>query len=84
MTSPQHPEAHIQDIRRQLAEAQQVFNALEMQPKESLRDFEYRVKEHSDKLLSLKVAHSNTPSIMLVAFNEHLKSSTFSILPFRF
>jgi hypothetical protein len=27
-----------------------------MRPKESLRDFEYRVKRHSDKLLSLKVA----------------------------
>ena len=56
MTSTQHPEAHIQDIRRQLAEAQKVFNALEMQQRESLRDFEYRVQRHSDKLLSLKVA----------------------------
>jgi len=56
MTSTQLPEAHLQDIRRQLAEAQQVFNALEMQPRESLRDFEYRVKRHSDKLLSLKIA----------------------------
>ena len=27
-----------------------------MNPKESLRDFEYRVKRHSDQLLSLKVA----------------------------
>jgi len=56
MTSPQHPEAHIQDIRRQLAEATQALNNLTMQPRESLRDFEYRVKRHSDKLLSLKVA----------------------------
>jgi len=29
---------------------------LEMKRGESLRDFEYRVKRHSDKLLSLKVA----------------------------
>ena len=56
MTSTQLPEAQLQDIRRQLAEAQQVFNALEMHPRESLRDFEYRVKRHSDKLLSLKLA----------------------------
>jgi hypothetical protein len=27
-----------------------------MRPRESLRDFEYRVKRHSDKILSLKVA----------------------------
>jgi hypothetical protein len=27
-----------------------------MHPRESLRDFEYRVKRHSDKILSLKVA----------------------------
>jgi hypothetical protein len=56
MTSTEHPEAHLRAIRQQLAAAQQVFNALEMQPRESLRDFEYRVQRHSDKLLSLKVA----------------------------
>jgi hypothetical protein len=55
MTSSPLPEARLQDIRRQLADAQQVFNSLEMRPRESLRDFEYRVKRHSDKILSLKV-----------------------------
>ena len=56
MTSTQLPEAHLQDIRRQLAAATQELNNLKMLPRESLRDFEYRVKRHSDKLLSLKVA----------------------------
>jgi hypothetical protein len=56
MTSTELPESQLQDIRWQLAEAQQVFNAIEMHPRESLRDFEYRVKRHSDKILSLKVA----------------------------
>ena len=58
MTSPNLPHAHLQNIRRQLDEAQQTFNTLEMQPKESLCDFEYRVKRHSDKLLSLKIAEN--------------------------
>ena len=56
MPSFQHPEDNLADIRRQLDEAQRTFNTLEMNPKESLRDFEYRVKRHSDQLLSLKVA----------------------------
>jgi hypothetical protein len=56
MTSTDIPEAHLQDIRRQLAAATQELNNLTMQSRESLRDFEYRVKRHSDKLLSLKVA----------------------------
>ena len=55
MPSP-FPHDNLSDIRRQLDEAQRQFNALEMRPRESLRDFEYRVKRHSDKLLSLKVA----------------------------
>ena len=50
------PENNLADIRQQLDEVQRTFNTLEMRPKESLRDFEYRVKRHSDKLLSLKVA----------------------------
>ena len=50
------PEANLQEIRRQLDEAKRQFDALDMKPGESLRDFEYRVKKHSDKLLSLKVA----------------------------
>ena len=55
---PSTDQAHdnLTDIRRQLDEAQRQFNALEMKSRESLRDFEYRVKRHSDKLLSLKVA----------------------------
>ena len=52
----ERPEENLQDIRHQLDEATRELNALVMKPKESLRDFEYRVKRHSDKLLSLKVA----------------------------
>jgi len=55
MPSPS-PHDNLTALRRQLDEAQRQFNALEMKPRESLRDFEYRVKRHSDKLLSLKVA----------------------------
>ena len=51
-----HPKENLQDIRRQLDEATRELNSLEMKRGESLRDFEYRVKRHSDKLLSLKVA----------------------------
>ena len=56
MSDTSRPEVNLQDIRRQLDEAKQQFDALDMKPGESLRDFEYRVKRHSDKLLSLKVA----------------------------
>jgi len=56
MTSTDQAHDNLTDIRRQLDEAQRQFNALEMRPRESLRDFEYRVKRHSDQLLSLKVA----------------------------
>ena len=55
MPSPP-PYDNLADIRRQLDEAQRTFDALKMRPRESLRDFEYRVKRHSDKLLSLKIA----------------------------
>ena len=50
------PHANLRNIRRQLDEAKQQLDALKMRPRESLRDFEYRVKRHSDKILSLKVA----------------------------
>ena len=50
------PQANLTALRRQLDEAQRQFNALEMRPRESLRDFEYRVKRHSDKILALKIA----------------------------
>jgi hypothetical protein len=56
MSSTKRPEENLADIRRQLDEAQRTFNTLKRRPKESLRDFEYRVKRHSDQILSLKVA----------------------------
>jgi len=56
MPSTDRAEDNLQNIRQQFAEAQRALNALEMQPNESLYDFEYRVKDHSDKLLSLKIA----------------------------
>jgi hypothetical protein len=52
----ERPEANLAHIRQQLAETQHTFDTLKMRPRESLRDFEYRVKWHSDNLLSLKVA----------------------------
>jgi len=56
MSSTKRLEDNLADIRRQLDEAQRAFNTIKMRPKESLRDFEYRVKRHSDNILSLKVA----------------------------
>ena len=56
MPNSERPEDNLQDIRRQIDEAKSQYDALDMKPGESLRDFEYRVKRHSDKLLSLKVA----------------------------
>jgi len=56
MFSTTRPEENLQNIRRQLDESKQQLDALKMRPRESLRDFEYRVKRHSDKILSLKVA----------------------------
>ena len=56
MTSTDQAHAHLAAIRRQFDETARELNNLEMRPNESLRDFEYRVKRHSDKLLSLKVA----------------------------
>ena len=56
MSPTETPHANLQNIRQQLAEATKELDALKMQPKESLRDFEYRVKRHSDKILALKVA----------------------------
>jgi len=58
MSPTERPEANLQDIRRQIDEATRQYNALDMKSGESLRDFEYRVKKHSDKLLSLKVAEN--------------------------
>ena len=56
MLSTAHPQENLQDIRRRLDEAKEKFDALKMKPGESLRDFEYRVKRHSDQILSLKIA----------------------------
>ena len=63
MSDTARPEANLQDIRHQIDDAKRQYDALDMNPGESLRDFEYRVKRHSDvatsattKLLSLKVA----------------------------
>ena len=50
------PQENLQNIRRQIDDAKREYDALNMAPRESLRDFEYRVKQHSDKLLSLKIA----------------------------
>ena len=56
MPSNERPTENLQDIRRRIDEAKRQYDALVMKPGESLRDFEYRVKRHSDKLLSLKLA----------------------------
>jgi hypothetical protein len=49
-------EDNLQEIRHQLDKATKNLHNLKMESGESLRDFEYRVKRHSDKLLSLKIA----------------------------
>ena len=56
MPSNERPNENLEDIRRRIDEAKRQYDALEMKRGESLRDFEYRVKRHSDKLLSLKLA----------------------------
>jgi hypothetical protein len=56
MPHTDRPEENLQDIRRRIDDAKREYDALDMKPGESLRDFEYRVKRYSDKLLSLKVA----------------------------
>ena len=56
MSHTERPENNLQHIQQQLETAQKEFAALKMQPKESLRNFEYRVKRLSDKILALKVA----------------------------
>ena len=55
-TGQNRPEDNLQEICRQLEAAKKEIDALKMRRGESLRAFEYRVKRHSDKLLSLKVA----------------------------
>ena len=50
------PHNNLSSIRQQLDDATRELTSLNMRRNESLRDFEYRVKRHSDKVLSLKVA----------------------------
>jgi phosphoribosylaminoimidazole carboxylase (NCAIR synthetase) len=52
----ERPEENLANIRQQLAEAQQELATLEMRSSESLRHFEYRVKRHTDNILSLTIA----------------------------
>ena len=63
MSDTARPEGNLQKLRRQIDDAKREYDALDMKPGESLRDFEYRAKQHSDgatsatiPLLSLKVA----------------------------
>ena len=50
------PADNLQEIRRQIEAAKKEIDSLKMRRGESLRDFEHRVKQHSDNLLSHKVA----------------------------
>jgi hypothetical protein len=56
MTSTERPNENLLDIRRQLDDAKRNLDVREKNSNESLRDFEYRVKKHSEKILSLKIA----------------------------
>ena len=58
------PEENLQEIRRQIEAAKNEFDALKMRRGESLRDFEHRVKRHSDNLLSHKVAEQVQEQLM--------------------
>ena len=55
-TGQNGPEDNLQELRCQIEATKKEIDVLKMKRGESLRDFEYRVKRHSDKLLSLKVA----------------------------
>ena len=56
MSNTGSPQANLQLIRQQLVDATQELSNLKMRRGESFRDFEYRTKELSDKVLSLKLA----------------------------
>ena len=56
MNNNDAPQANLQLIRQQLVDATQELNNLKMRRGEPFRDFEYRTKELSDKVLSLKLA----------------------------
>ncbi len=64
MPSNERPNENLEDIRRRIDEAKRQYDALEMKRGESLRDFEYRVKRHSDKLLSLKLAEQTQRQLL--------------------
>jgi phosphoribosylaminoimidazole carboxylase (NCAIR synthetase) len=55
MPSPS-PHNNLADIHQQLVATQRELAAIKMRPRESLRNFEYRVKQHPDKILSLTIA----------------------------
>jgi hypothetical protein len=56
MTTPLSCSENLEEIRLQLEEATKKLHNLKMEAGESLRNFEYRVKRHSDKVMSLKIA----------------------------
>ena len=56
MTTSALAEDSRKEIRLQLNKATEDLHNLKMEAGESLRNFEYRVKRHSDKLLSFKIA----------------------------
>ena len=76
MNSNEAPQENLQLIRQQLAIAKQELDALKMRRGESLRDFEYRVKDHSDKILSLKVAEQ----VQLQQIEEYARSAEAELL----
>jgi hypothetical protein len=76
MSRTETPEANLQIIRQQLETAHQEIGSLKMRRGESLRDFEYRVKEHSDKILSLKVAEQ----VQIQQIEEHARAAEAELL----
>src|SRR5215469_3090359 len=55
MPTTERPQENLDAIRQELAKATCELNNLKMGRKESLYDFEYRVKRHSDRILSLNM-----------------------------
>ena len=56
MTNSAKANDNLEEIREQLEKAIENLNNLKLEAGEKLRDFEQRVKNHSDKVLSLKIA----------------------------
>jgi hypothetical protein len=76
MSNSELPEANLLIIQEQLEIAQQEMGALKMRRRESLRDFEYRVKAQSDKILSLKVAEQ----VQIQQIEEHARAVEAELL----